>query len=435
MKSIICTSAPAAWAWLRFPEFAHMGVSNSDTLSTGHCMQTRDIVQSDWYKSSWGNQFILREDSNSKTLFKNDKGGQRYSAGIGGTFTGFHFHMVTIDDPLAPDKATSEVERLNANTTIAEKILSRHINPKSFFPLLVMQRVHESDPVGYLLSTQPENWELIQLPADNSEEIIPSEWAENYSDGLLFPARFPRETLDEKRRQMTEQNYRTQYLLSPSNASGNMIKIEYINTYNKKQLPPDAVINFYCDLSFGKESHKRADAGTTDYNVTLGATNHEGNLYITSRKKDKCTSPEWRAQLLSHLQNSDYNPDMSFIFIEPKAAGISQLQELRQGLKGEGDELHYLNFTELKLPRNTSNDEMSKVSRMDAQLAKLESGRVFLPDGQTPYKMPSGRVIYVEAWVPDFLETLRRFPKGAHDDDVDTFEMALRRELGVKLGW
>jgi len=159
MKSIICTVAPAAWAWIKFPEFSHIGVSNSESLATGHCMQTRDIVQSDWYLQNWGKDLKLREDSNQKTLFKNAKGGQRYSAGLGGTFTGLHFHMATIDDPLSPDKADSEVERSSANQTIIEKLLSRHINPKSFFPIVVMQRVHDNDPTGFLLREQPENWE------------------------------------------------------------------------------------------------------------------------------------------------------------------------------------------------------------------------------------------------------------------------------------
>jgi len=230
MKSIICTVAPAAWAWIKFPEFAHMGVSNSDGLSTGHCLQTRDIIQSDWFINNWGTTLKIREDSNQKTLFKNPMGGQRYSSGIGGTATGLHFHMVSFDDILSPDKADSEVERSNANQVMVEKFLSRHINPKSFFPLLVMQRVNDNDPVGFLLREQPDEWDLIQLPADDSEEIIPHELKENYVDGLLFPARFPRETLVSKRAQMGEQNYRTQYLLSPSSAGGNLICGFFLNT-------------------------------------------------------------------------------------------------------------------------------------------------------------------------------------------------------------
>jgi hypothetical protein len=434
MKSIICTVAPAAWAWLKFPNFAHMAVSNADALSTNHCMQTRDIILSDWYRNNWGERIKLRSDENQKTLFRNTNGGMRYSAGIGGTFTGFHFHMVSIDDPISPDKADSETERNSANTTITEKILSRHINPESFFVLVIMQRVHDNDPTGFLVREQPNNWELIQLPADNSADIIPDTLADKYTDGLLFQSRFPRETLDEKRSQMTEANYRTQYLQSPSSATGNLIQVEFFNTYDRSELPPDAVVNFYVDLSFGKDSFKRASAGSVDYNVVLGATHHEGRLYITSRKKDKETSPEWRKSLMPFLSENDYNPDQSFLFIEPKAAGISQIQELNTGVDGEDGRV-FLNVRSLPLPRNSSNDEMSKQSRITAQLAKLESGKCFLPSGNTSYRMPSGRIIQVQAWCPDFLETLRRFPKGVHDDDVDTFEMALRRELGRKIGW
>jgi len=78
MKSIICTVAPVAWAWIKFPQFGHLGLSNSGTLSTTHCQMSRDIIESNWYQNNWGNVFKLRLDSTKKKFFENVREAEGY---------------------------------------------------------------------------------------------------------------------------------------------------------------------------------------------------------------------------------------------------------------------------------------------------------------------------------------------------------------------
>ncbi len=55
--------------------------------------------------------------------------------------------------------------------------------------------------------------------------------------------------------------------------------------------------------------------------------------------------------------------------------------------------------------------EGEKAVRMEAQTAKIEAGQVFLPK-DTP-------------WLGDFLDELLAFPRGRHDDQVDSVSQFL----------
>ena len=62
-----------------------------------------------------------------------------------------------------------------------------------------------------------------------------------------------------------------------------------------------------------------------------------------------------------------------------------------------------------------------KVMRLHAQTAAIENGFVFLPR---------------EAhWLEDYVEELTLFPKGAHDDQVDSTAQALAYLTTLEDGW
>lgn len=58
----------------------------------------------------------------------------------------------------------------------------------------------------------------------------------------------------------------------------------------------------------------------------------------------------------------------------------------------------------------------SKEARAAAVSGQVEAGNVFLPQGAQ--------------WVQDFVEECAAFPKAAHDDQVDSMTMALKRLMG-----
>jgi len=81
----------------------------------------------------------------------------------------------------------------------------------------------------------------------------------------------------------------------------------------------------------------------------------------------------------------------SAVVIEDKTSGRQALQSLER---------------ETRLPVQLIKADTDKLSRAEQAIGMQESHRLFLAEG--------------EAWVNDFVREHAEFPRGAHDDQVDT---------------
>src|SRR5690606_9375662 len=100
-KSTIATVMFPAWLWTADPTIRALTGSYSASLSTDHAVKSRDIIRSDKY-AEYFPEIEIKRDQDNKTHYKNVKGGERYATSVGGTVTGFHAHIIIIDDPLNP---------------------------------------------------------------------------------------------------------------------------------------------------------------------------------------------------------------------------------------------------------------------------------------------------------------------------------------------
>ena len=66
MKSLLVTVFWPAWEWLRMPETRWLFVSYSESLATDHSVNRRQLLQSPWYRDSWGDRFQLTSDQNEE---------------------------------------------------------------------------------------------------------------------------------------------------------------------------------------------------------------------------------------------------------------------------------------------------------------------------------------------------------------------------------
>src|SRR5450432_3376273 len=69
------------------------------------------LLESSWYRSQWGDRFVLTSDQNEKSRFENDKTGCRIALGVGGAATGEGGDRVVVDDPHNICQAESETIR------------------------------------------------------------------------------------------------------------------------------------------------------------------------------------------------------------------------------------------------------------------------------------------------------------------------------------
>lgn len=82
---------------------------------------------------------------------------------IDGTLTGLGGNLIVIDDPLKLGDAMSEAVRSRVIEWYRSTLLSRADDKKAARILLVLQRVHQDDLVGYL--QEQGGFEVLNLPA------------------------------------------------------------------------------------------------------------------------------------------------------------------------------------------------------------------------------------------------------------------------------
>ena len=169
------------------PRSKFIHTSYSETLALDNSESVKDLVESDDYQKFF--KVKLKKDSKSKRKWYTDRGGGIYAAASGGQITGFGAGQVEdetkevndflndvdvmqnkfqgaiiIDDPIKPEDADSPDMREKINQRFDNTIRSR-TNSRNTPIIIVMQRVHERDLSGYLIDLEPDEWEVLMMPA------------------------------------------------------------------------------------------------------------------------------------------------------------------------------------------------------------------------------------------------------------------------------
>lgn len=400
LKSRIVTICWNAWSWIHYPHLKFITASYSASLATEHALETRNLIQSEWYQDLFGDIFQLSSDQNVKTKFSNDKGGQRIATSVGSSVTGSGADIIIADDPLKLNP--TELELQTAQKWWFKSMFSRINNQDIGLRLVVMQRVDEADLTG-VINFKKGSYKHICLPVSENNNIKPAKLKQNYKNGLLFPVRFSLEFLENAKETLGILEYAGQYLQSPAPSGGSVFKKEWLNQkFNSIEIK--ATRHFKSDTAYGKEH--------SDNSATLCYAIENNNLYLFNFWKANLTFPKFIKAYPQFVLQNGYSKE-SKCYFEPKATGISTVQQLRDTTS--------LNVVEDKSPRD------SKETRAKSVSAKVESGRVFFAEGVN--------------W-DDFIQELLIFPNGKNDDMVDTFVMALleldkKKKIKIKRvgGW
>jgi len=392
LKSELVNVFFSVYCWILKDSIQFISSSYSASLSITLSTQARRLLESDWFKEYFPD-IELSKDENTKSRYTNTNSGLRYSTSTGGTVTGMGADIIVIDDPQNPQLARSDVERENANRFFNETLRSRLNNPDKGVFIVIMQRLHEQDLTGMLLDKEPENWEHICLPAEVSDLVKPIELKQFYTDGLLFPKRLSKSTLDSFKLGLGSYGYSGQYSQIPSPDQGGIFKGDWFNII--KRLPENINSDslkwdFYLDTAYTNKQENDATA-------MMCAAFHNNELYIREVKAVRLEFPELIKEIQAFTFSNGYT-NRSRIYVEPKASGKSIVQMLKRSTG--------LNVIEDKPP------SQDKVSRASSISAFVESGRVNLLDGR---------------YIDSFLNELKAFPNGSHDDQVDTLVMAIDR--------
>jgi len=405
-KSNLVTVAFPTWVWTQKPDERFLFTSYSASLSTKHSVDRRTIIESAWYQEGWGRKFKMASDQNVKTEFQNDKRGHMVATSMGGTATGKGGNILIVDDPHNPKRAESQLLRESAIQDFDQSFTTRLDDKVNGVIIIVMQRLHEGDLTGHLLSKG--GYTHLCLPAEapqrtvvtfpvSGKEIVREEGA------VLHPEREDKAALDKgPRLDLGSYGYANQYQQESSPREGGIFKRSYWKRYDKlftkkvKQegqdqevevLDYDEIVGFW-DMSF-------KDLTTSDFVCGQTWGRKGANCYLLHQVKKQMGFSE---SLKAVRAMRDRYPEMRRTVIEDKANGPAIIESAKNEISG------LIAF----------NPEGSKEERAAASEPMLEAGNVFLPE-------KSVATFDVEGYIENFA----KFPKVVHDDDIDATTMAL----------
>lgn len=383
-KSTIATVMFPAWCWTRDDSIRTISSSYSNSLSIDHAVKSRDLITSDKYQSYF--DVRLRDDQKAKSQYKNKGGGERIATSTGGTITGKHGHFIIIDDPINPQKATSEVERQNANDHMDNTLNTRKVDKSVSVTILIMQRLHEDDPTGHLLEKSG-NVKHICLPGELSNNVKPEHLKGNYEDGLLDPNRLSKEVLEGLKIDLGSYGYSGQIQQSPSPEGGGVWQKWFIPVPDKEF---DAMIQKMesygtdWDLAYTEKQGNSASA--------YGAAGKIGeDVYIDKLGYVFKEFPDL-INFMKQLPSPHY--------IEGKASGKSA----KQTLTNQG-----INAIEVDVSGG------DKVARARMATPTAEAGRVYIRESLLNF-------LYY-----DDKQGILKFPNASHDDVADVISQLIQR--------
>jgi phage terminase large subunit-like protein len=184
----------------------------------------RDLIASDWYQRLWPDVKLTRT---AETSFANASTGTREGVPFG-SLTSQRGDRLIIDDPHSTETAESDTERLNTTRKFREGAVNRLNDQERSAIVVIMQRLHEQDISGVIISLGMDYVHLM-LPM----EFDPERACETSSGSairgrptaqLLDPVRFPRGTVEALQRDMGSYAYSGQYQQSPTPRSGGMFQ-------------------------------------------------------------------------------------------------------------------------------------------------------------------------------------------------------------------
>lgn len=244
--------------------------SYSDDLATKTPANTKQIISSEAYKKVFGDKRFNKKADQHWYIDKNGmEDGGMYSTTIAGGVTGFHSDILIIDDPM---KAIEKNQRPARQATIdfytgTAKTRLRKSNPDSAI-IIIMQRLHEDDLVGYLLN--PENGESEYYTHINLTAIEEKEVVYEFEDfRYVRPANEPLnphfedvEALEVQKRTMKEDWY-SQYMQKPKDIeTGYITEDDFVNI-SQWEIPDENKAIFVDPAQSMKETADNRAVGVT----------------------------------------------------------------------------------------------------------------------------------------------------------------------------
>jgi hypothetical protein len=188
-KSTLVSILWPAWSWARDNASSRwLFCSHGEDLAIRHSVKRRELLASAWFQYLWGAGVQFSSDMNLKCEYSSTNGGEMYSTWIGGS-TGRGADVLVIDDPHSLTDAYSPAELEKAVNYCRTTLFTRLNNPGTGAIVIIMQRLHENDLAGELMSpSRDERTERLDVKEQKSDPPAPRRTGyEMFTSNLVVP--------------------------------------------------------------------------------------------------------------------------------------------------------------------------------------------------------------------------------------------------------
>jgi hypothetical protein len=397
-KSLITSVMFPAWVWIKNRKKRVISAAHNRDLSNRDSKRCRRLILSTWYQGHWPTK--LMEDQDSKSNFENPDGGARIAMALT-SMTGERGNIVIIDDPHSLKSSKSPAMRQEAVDQFLEAVPSRLNDPETDAIIVIMQRLHDDDVSGAILSRELGYDHLcIPLYADGVERAATTlGWIDGRREGEnMFPTRYTEKYIAKQIASLGPLQFSGQYQQSPSPATDGYFQRDWFKRYKHDELP--ARLNHFM-------TSDHAPGGKGDYNVfRVWGVDADRHIWLVDSFRAKCLmdealgierDPHGRTTLretgalplIKRYKPLGWFPENDNTWVAIQSFVRSAMIETQVmcritplSTKGSGD----------------------KEGKAQAYQAMAANGLVHLPAGEI------GDVA---------LEEYQKFPVGRHDDQVD----------------
>lgn len=381
-----------AWCLGHVPDCEFIHASYSANLAINNSSQILGLVKHKAYREVFP---ALRLASEASNHWKTTEGGVMYATGTGGTITGFGAGKmrdtfggaIVIDDPHKADEARSDTVRKGVIDWFQNTLESRGNGENRSTPIIViMQRLHESDLAGWLLSGgNGEEWEHLNLDVWQEDDGVQVPlWPEKHSADML--------RLMEKAAPYV---FAGQYRQRPAPPSGGIFKPDQIEIVDAIPAGP---IEWRRGWDFGSTVNGDFSAG-----AKLGKL--PDGRFIIADMVHMQSGPDERDTAVKNTAIRDGSGTVTSIPQDPGQAGKTQVKYMTRELAGHNVE--------------SSPESGDKITRAEPFAAQVNVGNVLMLRA---------------SWNAKLIDEMRMFPNGAFDDQIDGCSRAFAGFIASNLG-
>ncbi len=359
----------------RFPKRKVIYASYATDFATRFGQKISDTMMTAEFKQIFPDS-VLYSRRLTMENFSTISGGECAFTGVNGQVTGKGAHLLVIDDPHKNwEEASSETMRQKVKDFYHSVADTRMEGAGA--QIVIHTRWHADDLIGYLLDTQPGEWEVLNLPAlDANDKAL---WEEGIST----------EEMHRKRRLMPPKYWWSLYMQEPTVGEGTMVKRDWFWLYDA---PPT---DFNYIVQSWDTAQKTKDRNAFSVCLTWGVT--DNGYYLLDEWRNRVEFPDLQRAAEELASRWGVNE----ILVEDQSTG----QSLIQGLQAESR----FSVTAIQPTKRGENEgphkDRDKIARMSRVLSLIQNGRVFLPK-HAPFTRA-------------YMDELCAFPDGKFADRVD----------------